>query len=186
MFRHIPNVLSVSRVILSLISFSLVVFGGRWLEAFILLTIALLTDLFDGWLARRFGWESEVGERLDKIGDTIFFPVILMAVALTHPFVFWPTVILLISAMIGRMIRRDPRASRKIRFILHITITGGYVILSVLALVIYAYEAFSLRSGPTWQVFCFWLLVISSSIAALYFNLSRVQIWLKDGQKILD
>ena len=186
MLRQIPNILSVSRIGFSLFSFFLVITGERWFEAFILLVIALLTDLFDGWLARRFHWESVTGKHLDNIGDTIFFPVILLAVALTHPFVFWPIVILLVSAMIGKMIRRDRRTSRKVRFFLHITITGGYVILSVMTVVAYAYEAFTLSSGPTWHVVVFWLITIIGCVSALYINLVRVQIWLRDGQKILD
>jgi len=186
LLRQIPNILSVSRIGLSLFSFVLVITREMWLEAFVILVIALMTDLFDGWLARKFHWETEIGKKLDRIGDTVFFPIILIAVALTHPIFFWPTVILLISAAIGKIIRKSARTSRKVRFILHITITGGYVILSVLATVIYAYEAFSLNSGPTWPIILFWLVVALGCVLALYINLGRVQIWLKDGQKILD
>lgn len=40
-------------------------------------TFAGLTDVLDGWLARRTGTASEFGARLDSIADLIFYGVLL-------------------------------------------------------------------------------------------------------------
>ncbi len=66
--KHIPNILSSYRLVaLPFISYA-IYYGFRdWF--FILLFINLATDILDGFLARRFKWESELGARLDSLAD---------------------------------------------------------------------------------------------------------------------
>ena len=42
-----------------------------WQEAII--GVALVTEFFDGYLARRFHWDSKTGQRLDPVADKLFF-----------------------------------------------------------------------------------------------------------------
>lgn len=72
--RHLPNALTMLRLALAL--------GFAWLpEGWRLgaLILALSTEVLDGALARRFGWESRLGLVLDPIADRALF----LAVALT-------------------------------------------------------------------------------------------------------
>jgi CDP-diacylglycerol--glycerol-3-phosphate 3-phosphatidyltransferase len=84
--KHLPNALTVLRLILSLVMFfALAVIGegfsggevppeiGVWLArlAFSAFVIAAVTDFFDGWLARRWGVVSLTGAILDPIADKI-------------------------------------------------------------------------------------------------------------------
>ena len=66
-----PNVLSVSRVP-SALAF-LVVYSNeslwRYETAILLALFALLTDVLDGWLSRRWNVTSELGYFLDGLGD---------------------------------------------------------------------------------------------------------------------
>lgn len=41
-------------------------------------TLAGLTDASDGWLARKYGWVSEFGARLDSISDLLFYCILLI------------------------------------------------------------------------------------------------------------
>ncbi|HAY53126.1 CDP-alcohol phosphatidyltransferase family protein [Schleiferilactobacillus harbinensis] len=68
--RHIPNILSSLRLIL-LPVFLYFALQGQFLPAGILITIISLTDLLDGYLARRNNWISQVGKVLDPLADKL-------------------------------------------------------------------------------------------------------------------
>lgn len=44
----------------------------------VIYTFAGLTDVLDGWIARKFGMESEFGARLDSIADLVFYGILLI------------------------------------------------------------------------------------------------------------
>ena len=82
--KHIPNLLTGLRLVLSLAMFAalVVIAGGgqnipsdtiTWLIRFSLVAfvVAAVTDFFDGWLARRWQVVSVVGAILDPIADKI-------------------------------------------------------------------------------------------------------------------
>ena len=68
--KYIPNLLSLFRI---LFSASLLLFY-RSPAAFIAVYFVLgATDFLDGKLARRYHWNSELGTKLDGLGDALFF-----------------------------------------------------------------------------------------------------------------
>lgn len=68
--RHIPNILSCFRI--ALIPFLVRhLLQGETLYAAILIGVSGATDLFDGMLARKFGWVSQLGKVLDPIADKL-------------------------------------------------------------------------------------------------------------------
>ena len=67
--KHIPNILSASRIALCL---PLLLVGAMTLPFWVLYLIAGLTDILDGFLARRWGVESNFGARLDSLADFVF------------------------------------------------------------------------------------------------------------------
>jgi cardiolipin synthase len=75
-----PNALSVSRVP-SALTF-LVVYSNeslwRYETAILLALFALLTDVLDGWLSRRWKVTSELGYFLDGLGDKAFYIAVLI------------------------------------------------------------------------------------------------------------
>ena len=71
-FGFIPNLLTVLRLVLAA-AFPFA--DERWRAA--LLVAALLTEFFDGMLARRFGWESRAGRILDPIADRCLFGAVV-------------------------------------------------------------------------------------------------------------
>ncbi|MBR1879664.1 MAG: CDP-alcohol phosphatidyltransferase family protein [Prevotella sp.] len=67
--KHIPNFLSASRIALCL---PLLLVDAMTLPFWVFYLIAGLTDIFDGFLARRWGVESKFGARLDSLADFVF------------------------------------------------------------------------------------------------------------------
>lgn len=75
LLMHIlPNILSIARMVLSLCLVMLTAHPSAFIGVYILCGAS---DVLDGLLARRFHWESKLGERLDSLGDFIFTMVIL-------------------------------------------------------------------------------------------------------------
>jgi CDP-diacylglycerol--glycerol-3-phosphate 3-phosphatidyltransferase len=69
----LPNVITVARIVLAPVVFALIFvpsFGARFL-AFVLFLIAAISDLWDGWLARKHGWISNFGKLVDPIADKL-------------------------------------------------------------------------------------------------------------------
>ena len=64
--KRIPNLLSTSRIALCL---PLLLVDAMTLPFWVLYLIAGLTDILDGFLARRWGVESKFGARLDSLAD---------------------------------------------------------------------------------------------------------------------
>ena len=67
--KRIPNLLSMSRIVLCL---PLLLVDAMTLPFWTLYVIAGLTDMLDGFLARRWGVESKFGARLDSLADFLF------------------------------------------------------------------------------------------------------------------
>ena len=67
--KHIPNILSASRIALCL---PLLLVDAMTLPFWVLYLIAGMTDMLDGLLARRWGVESQFGARLDSLADIVF------------------------------------------------------------------------------------------------------------------
>ena len=84
--KHLPNLLTIARLVLSLGMFAALVtigaaehgapvpaelgLGLAWFSV-IAFVVASVTDYFDGWLARRYGVTSLTGAVLDPIADKI-------------------------------------------------------------------------------------------------------------------
>jgi cardiolipin synthase (CMP-forming) len=68
--RHIPNIISVIRILL-VVPIAWALKDGRLALAILLFGIAGVSDAADGYLAKRFGWQSELGGVLDPIADKL-------------------------------------------------------------------------------------------------------------------
>lgn len=83
-WRRLPNALSILRIGLACALWLAMVLGSRPLFL-ALLILAFLTDAADGFLARRLDATSEMGRRLDSLGDYVLVLTLLPGLA-----VLWP------------------------------------------------------------------------------------------------
>jgi cardiolipin synthase len=78
--RHLPNLICVGRIaLLWPILASLATHDYGW--AAVCFAVAGVSDLLDGWLAKRFGWSSELGKWLDPIADKCLIIAVFVAAA---------------------------------------------------------------------------------------------------------
>src|SRR5665647_516802 len=78
-FWTIPNVITSYRLFMAPIILYFIISGQENLFA-IFLVINLLTDAIDGYIARRFKMETEIGARLDAFAD--YFTYVLVFIGL--------------------------------------------------------------------------------------------------------
>ena len=93
------NALTICRIALSVALLIPAAFSPAF---FVLYTLAGVTDMFDGYVARRTGTESELGARLDSIADLTLVVVclvkILPAIAAPTWLWIWMAAIVLVKA----------------------------------------------------------------------------------------
>jgi CDP-diacylglycerol--glycerol-3-phosphate 3-phosphatidyltransferase len=79
--NNLPNLLSASRLVATVLVFVLVLVNQPWafLTATLLFFLASITDFFDGYLARRLHVVSSFGVFLDLTADKVFVSAILIA-----------------------------------------------------------------------------------------------------------
>lgn len=68
LYRHIPNLLTLLRLILVPIILTLIL-KNYFHEAFVLFAIASITDFLDGYLARRWNVVTKLGRIIDPVAD---------------------------------------------------------------------------------------------------------------------
>lgn len=68
--RHIPNLLTVLRMLLT-VPLAWLLHFGRYDLALLIAVIAGLSDALDGYLAKRFSWQSQLGGLLDPVADKL-------------------------------------------------------------------------------------------------------------------
>ena len=67
----IPDTLTLARVILTVVIVYLILTGFGVILIASLFVIAMLTDFFDGKIARKFNQETEFGRKFDLVADRI-------------------------------------------------------------------------------------------------------------------
>lgn len=77
-----PNALTTGRLLLGPVVLSLIV-TGRVRAAFAVFVIAMLTDLWDGYLARKVDQVTRVGELLDPLADKVLVTLAMFGLVIT-------------------------------------------------------------------------------------------------------
>jgi cardiolipin synthase len=88
MWRHLPNLISALRLLLVLPAFWLI--GEReYAQALVIVAIAGASDALDGYLAKRFGWQSRLGGLLDPLADKMLLLAGFLGLAMTGALPAW-------------------------------------------------------------------------------------------------
>ncbi|PHR62026.1 MAG: CDP-diacylglycerol--glycerol-3-phosphate 3-phosphatidyltransferase [Robiginitomaculum sp.] len=146
----LPNILTVSRVVLGLAMFWMLSTGpAAWAWTLVILAvIGELTDLADGFLARKFNMSSELGAALDPLCDSLYRLTVFLGFAaagwiplwMILPFAFRDIIVSYVRInAASRGVSVGARWSGKIK-----AVVQGVAQIAVLVL-------FALGMGGTWE-----------------------------------
>lgn len=97
-FLTVPNLLSLLR--LCMIPAFVILYAHAFYGASAaVLILSGVTDLVDGWYARRFNAVSDVGKVLDPIADKLTQAAALLMLATNHPPLLLPLVLLVVKEL---------------------------------------------------------------------------------------
>ena len=138
MAKHIPNILTVARFFLiPFIIYFIVV--NQYITALILLTVSGLTDILDGWIARKFNFITTFGKLIDPLADKATQVSILVTLALKDIIPMWILMIVFIKefVMVSTIGIRNNIAKQPA------TVVRRYILISSLACFIFFLFCFS-------------------------------------------
>ncbi len=78
--RHLPNLLCVLRMLL-VYPVAQWILQERYADVMLLFAVAASTDALDGFLAKRFGWTSELGKFLDPLADKLLLLAVFICLS---------------------------------------------------------------------------------------------------------
>ena len=96
MLRHLPNLITALRILL-IVPLCWLIDTARYDGALVIAAIAGLSDAVDGFIAKRYGWQSWLGGILDPIADKLLLMAAFLWLALAGDVPAW-----LAALVIGR------------------------------------------------------------------------------------
>ena len=99
MLKHVPNILSVCRILLIPV-IVISVYLNNYLLALIVFTISSLTDIIDGYIARNFDAITNVGKLLDPLADKLTQLSMVASLVWAKVISGWILAVLLIKELI--------------------------------------------------------------------------------------
>lgn len=134
---NLPNAITVGRIFLVPLVVWLIIVG-RMQAAFVVFVVAGVSDALDGYLAKRFGWQSELGAYLDPLADKALLVSIYVALGYFAHMPAWIVIAVvsrdlliigavLLSVMLGRPVEVHPLPISKAN-------TVGQIVLAALVL----------------------------------------------------
>jgi cardiolipin synthase len=94
--RHLPNLICLARIAL-VWPIVAALQAGDYDIAVVLFVIAAVSDGLDGYLAKRFGWTSELGKFIDPLADKLLLVAVFVTTSWLGLVPWW-----LAAAAIGR------------------------------------------------------------------------------------
>ncbi len=88
MFKYVPNILTMFRFVLIPFIFISII-QSNYIAAFVLLTISGITDILDGFIARKFNFITNFGKLIDPLSDKATQLSVLAALCIENIIPLW-------------------------------------------------------------------------------------------------
>ena len=99
MLKHVPNALTIIRFLLIPI-IVISIFNGNYIIAFIFFTLSGITDIADGFIARKFNLISNFGKLMDPLADKLTQIATIASLTLKDIIPIWILAIVLLKELI--------------------------------------------------------------------------------------
>jgi cardiolipin synthase len=138
----IPNLITLARILLVPVVVWAIATGAMHL-AFLLFLVAAVSDGVDGFLAKRFGMQTELGAYLDPLADKVMIVSIYVTLASTGVIPLWIVILvvsrdimivgaIILSWLIGNPVKIKPHMVSKAN-------TAAQILYAALVLAVYGY-----------------------------------------------
>jgi len=97
--RQIPNILSLARLFM-VVPVVFAIAQGHYGTALWVFLLAGFTDAIDGFIARKYAWQSELGSLLDPLADKTMIVATFMSLALLKQIPLWLFLVVLFRDLI--------------------------------------------------------------------------------------
>ncbi|MFO1103778.1 MAG: CDP-alcohol phosphatidyltransferase family protein [Methylocystis sp.] len=133
-FASVPNFITIGRLVLTPAAISLIV-ERQWSAAFVLYAIAGFSDALDGWMARTYNLQSELGAILDPIADKALIVSMYVTLAIVDALPPWLAIMVVfrdfmitgavsLAWLMGRPMTVRPHFSSKATTAAQLTLAG--------------------------------------------------------------
>jgi cardiolipin synthase (CMP-forming) len=164
----IPNLITLARIILVPVVVWAIAAGELRL-AFLLFLAAAISDGVDGFLAKRFGWKTELGAYLDPLADKVLIVSIYVTLGITAEVPLWIVILvvsrdimivgaIILSWLVGRPVKIKPHVVSKVN-------TGAQIVFAALVL---ASHGFKFNAGPVLTLVMSLVAVLTLASVGLY------------------
>lgn len=99
MFKHVPNILTILRFLFIPIILYFI-FAGNYIVGFIFFTISGITDILDGFIARKYNFISNFGKLMDPLADKLTQISVLASLVIVDIIPVWILVIVVLKELI--------------------------------------------------------------------------------------
>ena len=86
--ENIPNILTIIRFILIPFIFMSVIFH-HYLIGLVIFTISAITDILDGYIARKYNYITDIGKLIDPLADKLTQIFLLLALSILNILPWW-------------------------------------------------------------------------------------------------
>lgn len=196
MAKHIPNALTILRFIL--IPFIVGYLSEEnYILAFVFLTLSGLTDVLDGFIARKFNFITNFGKLIDPLADKATQVSVLATLTLQHIIPLWILIIVLLkecimiagaSFLYGKELVVSSKWYGKLSTVLfYIAIVSSFFI-KQFNITIFNHPEYSMSPLPTFDQYIYYLALIMTIFSlVMYFRAFYTQGYLKkENLKIND
>lgn len=136
--RDIPNIITVLRILL-VIPIMVLLIRQEYRTVLLFFAIAGLSDGVDGFLARRYGWRTELGAVLDPLADKFLLVGVYLVLGVGGLVPFWLMVLVIMRDVViisGALVysrfcgdlSMEPTAISKINTLLQILLGLGVIV----------------------------------------------------------
>lgn len=194
---NLPNILTVGRIVLIFVALVLATNSGipggvkvksddiemilRYI-AYGLSVIAGLTDLLDGYLARKWNQVTDFGALMDPLADKIFVTTIMLILVEYHLIAAWVAAVVicrefmvtglrLLAVKQGKVISADKFGKLKTVLQMIMLFVGGLVWIHILDLNTVLYK--SLKLGHLWHILLWGIVIVTVGSGLNYFIKNR-------------
>lgn len=204
---NVPNILTVGRIVLIFIALVLATNSGipggvkvksddiemilRYI-AYGLSVIAGITDLFDGYLARKWNQVTDFGALMDPLADKIFVTTTMLILVEFQLIAAWVAAVViarefmvtglrLLAVKQGKVISADKFGKLKTFLQMVMLFVGGSVWIHLLDLKMVIYK--NLTLGHLWSVLLWGIVIVTVGSGLNYFIKNRELITAKESDK---